>query len=623
MVMKALEKDRNRRYETANGFARDIQRYLADEPVLAGPPSARYRLRKFVRRNKGRVVATAALVMAVIVGVVAVVAVQAKANRDLSAANRQLEEANEQVRQRFGLAMEAVELFHGEVSKDLLLKEKQFDGLRNKLLRGAATFYEKLEGLLKDQDDPASRATLGKAYHELGILTARIGDDRSALEVHRKALAVRQELAVRADAGPETILDVARSLIEVGKMQIGFGEPDGAIVSIEKAQATAEQVETIFGASDSSRSLRADAYTRIGYILDDEDRMDECLAAMERARVIRQALVDAHPLDRAYQKALANSHDNLAIALIETGKYTQGMAERHKARAHWFVATADPSDLEGQAALAISYGNIGVVYSRGDLFDEALKSLEAGLAIYKRLLEANPSVTRFHEESSAFSMGYGEALQKVGRLAEARAALERSRDIHQRLVAAHPDVIDYRSMLAQIRTSLGGLYHATGQLDAARTEYDQASAVLEELVKAYPNVSLHRYKLTMNLRRLGLLEYAGRRFAEAADANRRAIELSAGENLWNQHSFQLSCCRAMLAELAGKDGSGVPADAGPVEADKAMDMLRKAVTAGFRSPYDLRTDAGLDSLRQRDDFKKLLAELEAKVKGSSKSPAQP
>jgi tetratricopeptide (TPR) repeat protein/serine/threonine protein kinase len=53
IVMKALEKDRNRRYETANGFATDVQRYLTDEPVLACPPTAAYRLRKFARRNKG------------------------------------------------------------------------------------------------------------------------------------------------------------------------------------------------------------------------------------------------------------------------------------------------------------------------------------------------------------------------------------------------------------------------------------------------------------------------------------------------------------------------------------------------------------------------------------------
>src|SRR5205814_1933819 len=66
IVMKALEKDRNRRYETANGFAADVQRYLADEPVQACPPSAGYRLRKFVRRNK-RTVLAASLVLVVLV----------------------------------------------------------------------------------------------------------------------------------------------------------------------------------------------------------------------------------------------------------------------------------------------------------------------------------------------------------------------------------------------------------------------------------------------------------------------------------------------------------------------------------------------------------------------------
>jgi serine/threonine protein kinase/tetratricopeptide (TPR) repeat protein len=71
IVMKALEKDRNRRYETANGFAMDVQRYLADEPVQACPPSAGYRLRKFARRNKGALL-TAALVAAVLLGATAV-----------------------------------------------------------------------------------------------------------------------------------------------------------------------------------------------------------------------------------------------------------------------------------------------------------------------------------------------------------------------------------------------------------------------------------------------------------------------------------------------------------------------------------------------------------------------
>src|SRR6058998_905903 len=53
IVMKTLEKDRNRRYETANGFAMDVQRYLADEAVAACPPTLGYRLRKSARRNNG------------------------------------------------------------------------------------------------------------------------------------------------------------------------------------------------------------------------------------------------------------------------------------------------------------------------------------------------------------------------------------------------------------------------------------------------------------------------------------------------------------------------------------------------------------------------------------------
>jgi eukaryotic-like serine/threonine-protein kinase len=57
ITMKALEKDRTRRYETANGLARDIQRYLSDEPVEAGPPSAAYKVKKFVQRNRTAVVA--------------------------------------------------------------------------------------------------------------------------------------------------------------------------------------------------------------------------------------------------------------------------------------------------------------------------------------------------------------------------------------------------------------------------------------------------------------------------------------------------------------------------------------------------------------------------------------
>jgi WD40 repeat protein/tetratricopeptide (TPR) repeat protein/serine/threonine protein kinase len=72
IVMRCLEKDRNRRYETANGLARDLERYLHDEPVAAGPPGAGYRLRKFVRRHKAPVLAAALVLLSLVAGVAGV-----------------------------------------------------------------------------------------------------------------------------------------------------------------------------------------------------------------------------------------------------------------------------------------------------------------------------------------------------------------------------------------------------------------------------------------------------------------------------------------------------------------------------------------------------------------------
>src|SRR5262249_46072154 len=155
-------------------------------------------------RNRTVVMTATAAVLVALVGTAAVLAVQTRANRQLNKANlalkasnnalaaanaqvtqanAELQVANERVAARFELALEAIQLFHGEVSVDLLLKEKQFEALRAKLLRGAADFYRKLEGLLKPQADRASRAALGRAYEALGQVTGTIGSKPEALAI--------------------------------------------------------------------------------------------------------------------------------------------------------------------------------------------------------------------------------------------------------------------------------------------------------------------------------------------------------------------------------------------------------------------------------------------------------
>ena len=97
VVMKCLEKQRDRRYETANDLARDIQHYLANEPVEARPPSASYRLGKFLRRNRGPVIAAALVLLALVGGIIGTTfgLVRADRARRAEAEQRSIAQANE------------------------------------------------------------------------------------------------------------------------------------------------------------------------------------------------------------------------------------------------------------------------------------------------------------------------------------------------------------------------------------------------------------------------------------------------------------------------------------------------------------------------------------------------
>ena len=143
IVMKALEKDRTRRYETANGLVMDVQRYLVDEPVQACPPSAGYRFRKFARRNK-RVLATAAVL--VVAGVVTAVTLTLAAV-DYGVKQRHLAQQKESLRRET-----ASELYRALLRHSTALRTARQPGFRAQVwknLREAAA----LDSPVKNLDD--------------------------------------------------------------------------------------------------------------------------------------------------------------------------------------------------------------------------------------------------------------------------------------------------------------------------------------------------------------------------------------------------------------------------------------------------------------------------------------
>ena len=187
ICIKAMSQRPEDRYESCKALADDIDRWMADESVAAWKEPWNRKLVRWLTRHRTAVTAAgAAAGHGRWLGWGPSPDVQARANGELKKsndalstanarvvqANLQLKEANENVtrantelqaanvreHERFDLAMEAIKLFHGDISKDLLLKQKQFETLRAKLLRGAADFYAKLEGLLKERQDKGSRA---------------------------------------------------------------------------------------------------------------------------------------------------------------------------------------------------------------------------------------------------------------------------------------------------------------------------------------------------------------------------------------------------------------------------------------------------------------------------------
>ena len=150
IVMKCLEKDRTQRYETANGLAVDIERLLRHEPVMARPPSAAYRVRKFLRRNKLMVMAGAAVVAVLVLGMLGSTwqAVRAtRAEREQTRLRREAEKASEDEavqRQQAEVARRNAE--RGEYLSNVILAQhyldkSQFDSARDILLNKSQAAY--------------------------------------------------------------------------------------------------------------------------------------------------------------------------------------------------------------------------------------------------------------------------------------------------------------------------------------------------------------------------------------------------------------------------------------------------------------------------------------------------
>ena len=391
IVMKCLEKDRTRRYETANGLAADIKRHLNNEPVVARPPSAAYRFQKAFRRNKLAFAAGTAVAAALVLGVIGTTIGLVRAKQQRRAA----EAAQRLVERRFQSARQFVADVFNKVAPE-------FSGLvgatkaREALARTSVTYLESLgKG---SETDEAFQAELAALYGQLAISLGNpyvpnsMGDYKAALRFADQSLAISQALQSKHPTSPEARLALALAHDRVGSILLALARPEEAL---EHHRQNRDWLRRILD-QQPDRSA-AQAGLQIANF-----RMGHDLRALGRTR---EALEDYY---------LPNAGDLLELRVNP---------ETRSDRVHMscvFHGLVGGSCMElGQPA-------------------EALPHLQQAFRLTKILLDREPNNARYARDWVGIHRSVGAALVALGRFEEGMKQLEEGVGLAERLATRDP-----------------------------------------------------------------------------------------------------------------------------------------------------------------------------------------
>ncbi len=553
IVMKTLEKDRNRRYETASGLAADLQHYLNDEPVKACPPSPGYLFRKYARRHKGPL-AAAALVSALMVTSVVVLLIanyQIRRQRNIAEREHQRAEAN------LIKARAAVDDYLTKVSESTLLRSSLpgLQPLRSELLQTALHYYQGF--VQENQDDPNLRFELAAATFRSGVIIAESDSQETGLRRLTEARELFQEMARAHPARAEYQRELGRCLIRMAYVMAAVGKDQDAIASYKDGIAI---LEAILPAQPGDRLLESDLAFGHHYLSMRQIEMglyDEGRQHSRRAIELRQALADRNPSEPSYRNDLALSINNLSFAQFQAGEQLQSLQSSRKAEA-----------IE-RALIREQPWN---VFMRRNL-----SAIMRGQATNLRSMGSK-------EESLA---GYRESCQIIDKV-----TIENPFDIHCRRLAAR-SFAEYAQALVDgdhLEPAMQALARAQEHVEILRkentTDLDSSSA-LSSIYRNRGKVLGKQGKPTLALQELGHAVEIDQRIAAAAALYR----------------YDLACSLAQCCATAAQLGASAEAER---YAERALIELRQAWAQGWRDLKGIERDPDLDAIRNRPEFKAFL-----------------
>jgi serine/threonine protein kinase/tetratricopeptide (TPR) repeat protein len=576
IVMKALEKDRNRRYETAAAFAADVRRYLHNEPVQACPPSAGYRLRKFVRRHRGPVIGAAAAVALLLVAVLGLTVstwlIWQEQDRT-RAALQQAQTNYEQAEAMRGLDRQAVEDYLTAVSESMLLKSRLpgLQPLRKELLEHALRYHQRF--LEQKGDDPQFAAEAASAYFRVGSINEEIGSRADALRAFEKARDLYASLTREGPQAAALAVALAKTHRQIGRMHWAKGAMQPALQSVQQALALSEE------------------------------------------------LTHTHPEEVEAWAELARCYDGVATLQGDQGQLTAELETRQKTVALWQQIVRDhPDAFALQDELAEALSKMCRVHHTLGHMDEATEALQKAIAIEERLVRDHPREARFLSHLAFFYGGQGYLHRSRGRLTEMVDSFRRALLAKEKMFRQNPAVTQYRVQLATTCNTLSGMLSDIGQLDEALRLSEESRTLMTPLAVENPGDAQMQEVLAMGYASLGNVLRRQAQPERALEAFQHAAaileQLPPGDGTMD---YSLACMRALCSGVVGQG----KAELTEVEqaqrrkyADQAMEALRKAVAAGFRNPGELKHDSELDALRSREDFQQLVSDLEAKKPSS-------
>jgi tetratricopeptide (TPR) repeat protein/serine/threonine protein kinase len=524
IVMKALDKDRNRRYETASTLAADVQRYLHDEPVQACPPSLGYRVRKFVRRNKGSVLAAsvmAVLLLGGIVGTTTGLVLALAAERRAVTERDDKEEARRQARQ-------ALDTMTDEMVEDLLGQQVQLTDQHREFLKKVLEYHAAFAAT--KADDPEGRQSRAQASFRVGRIRFRLGDYQDAGVAYRDAVAQQIQLVADFPTRPEFQQELADSHVRLGDVLTVTNHPEEAEAAYRSALALWQRLVADFPGRTEFHQELANSHIRLGLIMRNSGGLEEAETAYRAALAIRKQLVADFGARPQLRQELSECHFTLGELLSAAHRPKEAEAAYNEAlRIRRQLVIGFPQRAEFQRSLATNHVQLGWMYWKTNRRKEAEDAFRVALALAKQQVVKFPNQPEFRLELALCHQNLGVLLGEMHQPEEAETAFQEALAICGELARAFPDRIEHRLGLAMAHLSLGTLLSGTHRPEAAEAAYDEALPLYKQLAAEQPNRTEIRQELAQVHVRRGKLLRDTNRPKEAEAAFREAIAV--GERL--------------------------------------------------------------------------------------------